>query len=82
MRLLHFADLHLDTPFCWAPPGVAHDRRRSLRETLRRICAPATEENVHALTCDGARAPELQGPSTRSASMISESSILNVSELS
>ncbi len=28
VRLLHFADLHLDTPFRWAPPEVARARRR------------------------------------------------------
>jgi 3',5'-cyclic AMP phosphodiesterase CpdA len=53
MRLLHFADLHLDTPFRWAPPDVARARRRALRETLTRICRLADELNVDALTCGG-----------------------------
>jgi DNA repair protein SbcD/Mre11 len=53
VRLLHFADLHLDTPFRWAPPGVARARRQGLRDTLRRICKLADEQRVDALTCGG-----------------------------
>ena len=37
MRLLHFADLHLHTPFSWIPPE-SRSRRRGLRETLTPIC--------------------------------------------
>jgi hypothetical protein len=51
VRLLHFADLHLDTPFRWAPREVARARRRGLRETLLRICELAGEQRVDALTC-------------------------------
>ena len=53
MKLLHFADLHLDTPFRWAPPGVARSRRRALRETLTRICHLAADLGVDALCCGG-----------------------------
>lgn len=53
MRLLHFADLHLDTPFRWAPREVARARRRGLRDTLLRICELADAQRVDALTCGG-----------------------------
>jgi DNA repair exonuclease SbcCD nuclease subunit len=53
VKLLHFADLHLDTMFRWAPPEVARARRLGLRETLDRICALAAEHHVDALTCGG-----------------------------
>ena len=53
MRFLHFADLHLDTPYKWAPPGLARARRQGLRETLGRICALAKQHHVDAITCGG-----------------------------
>lgn len=53
MRLLHFADMHLDTPFKWAPPDLARSRRRALRATLERICDLAAELKVDALCCGG-----------------------------
>lgn len=53
MRLLHFADLHLDTPFTWAPTEVARARRQALRDTLQRICELAADLEVDALTCGG-----------------------------
>jgi DNA repair exonuclease SbcCD nuclease subunit len=53
MRLLHFADLHLDTPFAWASPQLARSRRLALRETLQRIVKLADEQRVDALTCGG-----------------------------
>lgn len=53
MKFLHFADLHLDTPFRWAPPELARARRQGLRQTLTRICDLATEHQVDALTCGG-----------------------------
>jgi DNA repair exonuclease SbcCD nuclease subunit len=53
MKLLHFADLHLDTPFCWAPPDVARSRRKALRETLTRICRLAADLGADALCCGG-----------------------------
>jgi DNA repair exonuclease SbcCD nuclease subunit len=53
MRLLHFADLHLDTPFRWAPPQLARARRAGLRATLGRIVELARDQRVDALTCGG-----------------------------
>lgn len=53
MRVLHFADLHLDTQFAWARPDVARARRGALRQVLARICALAGERAVDALTCGG-----------------------------
>lgn len=49
MRLLLFADLHLDTPFRWAPPAVARRRRQALRDTLTDIVELARQESVDAL---------------------------------
>ena len=53
MKLLHFADLHLDAPFAWARPETARLRRATRRETLRRIVALAEEERVDAILCAG-----------------------------
>jgi DNA repair protein SbcD/Mre11 len=53
MKLLHFSDLHLDTPFRWAGPELARARRHALRDTLRRIVTLARDENVDALLSAG-----------------------------
>lgn len=53
MRLLLFSDLHLDTPFEWAPPPVARRRRQTLRDTLVRIVQLAAQLRVDALLCGG-----------------------------
>lgn len=53
MRLVHFADLHLDTAFRWAPPDVSREWRNSLRKTLLCLIAYATEVGADALTCGG-----------------------------
>jgi DNA repair exonuclease SbcCD nuclease subunit len=53
MRLLHFADLHLDAPFAWARPETARLRRRNRRETLTSILQLADEEQVDAILCAG-----------------------------
>src|SRR5512139_545803 len=53
VRLLFFSDLHLEAPFAWAPPEIARDRRRALRECLRAIVALATSTKVDALLCGG-----------------------------
>lgn len=53
MRLLHFADLHLDMPFQWAGPDLARKRRQGLRDTLRRILELAVRERVDAVLCGG-----------------------------
>ena len=53
MKLLLFADLHLDAPFAWARPETARRRRANRRETLRRILALAEEERVDAVLSAG-----------------------------
>jgi DNA repair protein SbcD/Mre11 len=53
MRLLLFADLHLDAPFAWASQDVAQRRRLALRSSLVRICELAATERVDALCCAG-----------------------------
>jgi DNA repair protein SbcD/Mre11 len=50
MKVLHFADVHLDTAFAWAPAPVASGQRQAIRAALRRICEVAREEHVDALT--------------------------------
>lgn len=53
MRLLHFADLHLDASFRWAGEGVAGGLRQALRDALARILALAGERHVDAILCAG-----------------------------
>jgi exonuclease SbcD len=53
VRLLHVADVHLDAPFAWAGPELARARRRSLRESLTRVCELAVTLRVDALCCAG-----------------------------
>lgn len=53
MKLLHFADLHLDAPFAWLEPDAARRRRQRRRETLTRILALAEAEQVDAVLCAG-----------------------------
>jgi DNA repair exonuclease SbcCD nuclease subunit len=53
VKLLHFADLHLDAPFAWAGREVARRRRRNRRETLTRILRLADEEAVDGVLCAG-----------------------------
>jgi DNA repair exonuclease SbcCD nuclease subunit len=53
MKLLHFADLHLDAPFAWASPDTARSRRRNRRDTLTRIVALAEAEGVDAIVSAG-----------------------------
>lgn len=53
MKLLHFADLHLDAPFAWLEPEAAHRRRQHRRDTLARILALAEAEQVGAILCAG-----------------------------
>ena len=53
MKLLHFADLHLDAPFAWARPENARRRRSNRRETLKRIVRLAEEERVDAILSAG-----------------------------
>jgi DNA repair exonuclease SbcCD nuclease subunit len=53
MKLLHFADLHLDAPFAWLEPEAARRRRQHRRDTLTRILALAEAEQVDAVLCAG-----------------------------
>ncbi len=53
MRLVVFADLHLDASFAWARPDVARRRRQNLRDVLRRILAVADETGADAVLCAG-----------------------------
>lgn len=53
VKLLLFADLHLDTPFTWAPPDVARRRRQALRDTLDAIVDLAVGAEVDAVCCGG-----------------------------
>lgn len=53
MRLLLFADAHLDAPFTWADPDVARRRRQALRDAVARIVALAGEVGADALLCAG-----------------------------
>lgn len=53
MKILHFADLHLDAAFAWARPDIAIRRRYAIRDTLRRICHVAIEQRVDLVTCAG-----------------------------
>lgn len=53
MRLLFFADLHLDTAFTWASREVAQRRRQNLRDTLSRIVRLAEEIDADALLIAG-----------------------------
>jgi hypothetical protein len=53
MRLLHFADLHLDTQFLWAERAAADRRRQLLRDTLGAIVELAQQLKVDALLCGG-----------------------------
>ncbi len=53
MKLVHFADLHLDAPFTWLGPDGGRQRRQGLRETLRKIVDLAIREGAGALLCGG-----------------------------
>lgn len=53
MKLLLFADLHLDAPFAWAAPETARARRRNRRETLSRILELAETERVDGILSAG-----------------------------
>jgi len=53
MKLLHFADLHLDAPFAWADARTSAVRRANRRRTLERIVVLARQERVDAVLCGG-----------------------------
>lgn len=55
VKLVLFADLHLDAPFAWLGGSqlAARRRRQALRETLRNITRLAREVQADALLCAG-----------------------------
>ncbi|MFH1331164.1 MAG: metallophosphoesterase, partial [Actinomycetota bacterium] len=53
MRLLVFADLHLDALFSWARTDVARERRQNLRDTLDNIIKLVDRVKADALLCGG-----------------------------
>ena len=55
MKIVHFADLHLDSAFAWlgAAGDAARRRRQALRDVLRAIVELAKDERADALFCGG-----------------------------
>ncbi len=55
MKIVHFADLHLDSAFAWAGAdgSEARKRRRGLQQVLGRIAALTREVDADALLCGG-----------------------------
>ena len=55
MKIVHFSDLHLDSPFAWAGATgeAARQRRQALRDTLVRIVDLTREVNADTLFCGG-----------------------------
>lgn len=55
MKIVHFADLHLDSAFAWAGADgkEARKRRRGLQQALDRIAALTREVAADALFCGG-----------------------------
>ena len=53
MKLLHAADLHLDSAFCGADALTAEEKREAQRRVLRRIFACFREENCEMMLLSG-----------------------------
>ena len=53
MRILHFADVHLDRPFVGVAPEAARRRRAELADAFRRCLALANEHDVDLVTIGG-----------------------------
>ena len=55
MKIVHFADLHLDAGFAWAGAdgAAARQRRQSLRDSLLSITALVRDVDAGALFCGG-----------------------------
>ena len=51
--IVHFADLHLDTPFRQGGPSIARRRRQHLRDVLVAIVDLTLEVEADALFCGG-----------------------------
>lgn len=53
VRILHFADCHLDRPFVGLTPDVGRRRRHELRAAFKRCLAAAREHNADLVTIGG-----------------------------
>ena len=53
IRILHAADLHLDSPFEALPGALAAQRRREQRELLRRLPELAAEHGADLILLPG-----------------------------
>jgi DNA repair exonuclease SbcCD nuclease subunit len=53
MRILHFADVHLDRPFVGLSRAAARQRREDLADAFRRCLTAARDQNVDAVTIGG-----------------------------
>lgn len=53
MRILHFADVHLDRPFVGLPVEAARRRRTQLREAFERCLSAAREHSADVVTIGG-----------------------------
>lgn len=53
VKIVHFADLHLDRAFAWAGAAAASGRRENQRKVLRRIVELTQEVEADALFCGG-----------------------------
>ena len=55
MKIVHFADLHLDSAFAWlgAAGEAARRRRQTLRDVLHAIANIARDEQADGLLCGG-----------------------------
>lgn len=55
MKIVHFSDLHLDTPFSWmgVSGSLARERRNAQRKVLERVTRIVIEEQADALFCGG-----------------------------
>ena len=55
MKIVHFSDLHLDSPFAWMSTSLsaARNRRQALRDTLLKIIDLMLEVKADALFCGG-----------------------------
>ena len=78
MRILHFADLHLDRPLVGLAPDVGRRRRQELRAALRRCLAAAREHNVDVVTIGGDLWEEEHVPPDTRRFVVSELNDLNL----
>ncbi|MEO6397932.1 MAG: metallophosphoesterase, partial [Tepidiformaceae bacterium] len=55
MKIVHFADLHLDAHFAWlgATPQLARERRQAICNTFTKIADVARDVQADALFCGG-----------------------------